>query len=92
MPNLMHRVPSMTLILPIKKIYRLMTTLPHLRLRASPKRIVCLISLSRRSVRTRQTHRELAVVASRSAPHLRYLTVYRQLIDPRPPMDGPRAA
>ncbi len=88
----MHRVPSMTLTLPIKKVYRLITTLPHLRLRASPERIVCLISLSKRTVRTRQTRRELAIVASRCAPHLRYLTVYRQLIDPSPPLDGPRAA
>lgn len=67
--------------------------IPSLRLRAARGRLLCLISLPLRGDASSGLARELALVASASAPHLRRLTVYRQLRNPPlRPDDTVRAA
>jgi hypothetical protein len=63
----------------------------RLHLRTAGRRLVCVIALPGRSAGA--PGRELVLVASPAAPHLRRLTVLRRPGAPAvPPDDGPRAA
>ena len=67
--------------------------LPSLRVCATRGRLVCRISLPRWEAGPRGIIRELALVVSPTAPHLRHLTVYRRPASPPvTPGDPPQAA
>ena len=53
------------------------------RLRTVRRRLLCLVGLPERSSDGPFT-RQLVLVASPTAPHLRRLTVHRRLVDPSP--------
>lgn len=62
--------------------------LPILRLKPFHGRLLCRISLRSSLVDSQAPDRELVIVAARTSPRLRHLTVHRQPV----PDDPPRAA